>query len=104
MIMQLVKQLDLRRHINQLAPVFKLYAPYDETDHMLNIAFNLLAGGTCLDHLELRRNDEAYLDALGVSRIPDPTTASGTDSSTDRMVPHSAISSVSSIFTVTVHR
>ena len=75
MIMQLVKQLDLRRHINQLAPVFKLYAPYDETDHMLNIAFNLLAGGTCLDHLELRRNDEAYLDALGVSRIPDPTTA-----------------------------
>lgn len=74
-VMQLVKQLDLRRHINQLAPVLKLHAPYDETDHILNIAFNLLAGGSCLDHLELRRNDEAYLDALQVSRIPDPTTA-----------------------------
>lgn len=75
MITQVVRQLGLRRHINSLAPVFKLYAPYDETDHILNIAFNLLAGGTCLEHLELRRNDEAYLNALGVSRIPDPTTA-----------------------------
>ena len=42
---------------------------------MLNIAYNLLAGGTCLEHLELLRNDEAYLDALGARRIPDPTTA-----------------------------
>ena len=34
-----------------------------------------MAGGTCLEHLELLRNDEAYLDALGARRIPDPTTA-----------------------------
>lgn len=74
-ITQLVKQLKLRRHINQAAPVFKFHAPYDETDHILNIAFNLLSGGTCLEHLEYRRNDEAYLDALGARRIPDPTTA-----------------------------
>jgi hypothetical protein len=26
-------------------------------------------------HLEVRRNDEVYLDALGAQRIPDPTTA-----------------------------
>jgi hypothetical protein len=38
--------------------------PYSESDHVLNIAYNLLAGGTCLEHLELRRNDEVYLDAL----------------------------------------
>ena len=74
-IMQLIKQLDLRKHINAAAPVFKLHAPYDEADHVFNIALNLLAGGTCLEHLELRRNDEAYLDALGAERIPDPTTA-----------------------------
>ena len=42
---------------------------------MLNIAYNLLAGGTCLEHLELLRSDEAYLDALGARRVPDPTTA-----------------------------
>ena len=74
-IVQLIKQLDLRRQINRAVPVFKLYAPYDEADHILNIALNLLAGGTCLEHLEIRRNDEAYLDALGAKRIPDPTTA-----------------------------
>ena len=74
-IMQLIKQIDLRKHINRAAPVFKVHAPYDEADHIFNIALNLLAGGTCLEHLELRRNDEAYLDAVGAERIPDPTTA-----------------------------
>ena len=75
MILQLVKELKLRQHVNQAAPVFRFYAPYDETDHILNIALNLLSGGTCLEHLEHRRTDEAYLDALGSRRIPDPTTA-----------------------------
>ena len=74
-ILPLIKTLDLRRHLNQAASVLKLHLPYDEADHILNIALNLLAGGTCLDHLEHRRNDEAFLDALGAQRIPDPTTA-----------------------------
>lgn len=74
-IMQLIKTIDLRNSLNKAASVFKLHLPYDEADHILNIALNLLAGGTCLDHLEHRRNDEAYLDALGATRIPDPTTA-----------------------------
>ena len=52
-----------------------MYMPYTEADHVLNIAFNIFAGGTCLEHLELRRNDEAYLNLLGAQRIPDPTTA-----------------------------
>jgi hypothetical protein len=39
------------------------------------VAYNILAGGTCLEDLELWRNDEVYLDALGAPRIPDPTTA-----------------------------
>ena len=74
-IMRLINNLQLRQHINRAAEVFKLHLPYDESDHVLNIAMNLLAGGTCLEHLEHRRNDEAYLDALGAERIPDPTTA-----------------------------
>lgn len=75
MITELIRKTDLRRQINRAAPIFKVYAPYDEADHVLNIALNLLTGGTCLEHLELRRNDEAYLDALCAPRIPDPTTA-----------------------------
>jgi hypothetical protein len=55
--------------------LLKRHLPYHESDHVLNIAFNLLAGGRRLEHLELRRNDEAYLDALGAVRVPDPTTA-----------------------------
>jgi hypothetical protein len=75
MILELIKQVRLRDEINRAVSVFKLYAPYDEADHVFNIALNLLTGGTCLEHLEERRNDEAYLDALGAPRIPDPTTA-----------------------------
>lgn len=74
-VQQMVKQLDLAETINRVCPIFKLRLPYSEADHVLNIAYNLLAGGTCIEHLELRRNDEGYLNALGAQRIPDPTTA-----------------------------
>ena len=74
-IQQMVKQLDLAESINRICPIFKMRLPYSEADHVLNIAYNLLAGGTCIEHLELRRKDEAYLNALGAQRIPDPTTA-----------------------------
>ena len=54
--------------------LLKRHLPYFESDHVLNIAFNLLAGGRRLEHLERLRNDEVYLDAIGAVRIPDPTT------------------------------
>ena len=52
-----------------------MHLPYHESDHVLSIAYNVLCGGTCLQDIELRRQDEVYLDALGAQRIPDPTTA-----------------------------
>ena len=61
--------------INEKLSLLKRYLPYHESDHVLNIAYNTLTGGTCLDDIELRRNDEAFMDGLGVQRIPDPTTA-----------------------------
>ena len=42
---------------------------------MLNFAYNILAGGVRLEDLELRRQDEHYMNGLGAQRIPDPTTA-----------------------------
>lgn len=74
-ICELSRQLGLAETINRRAPVMKLYAPYSDADHVQNIAFNLLAGGRCLDHIELLRQDEAYLNGIGAERIPDPTTA-----------------------------
>jgi hypothetical protein len=71
----LVKKLGLDQLINQHLNLLKIHLPYHESDHVLSIAYNLLAGGRCLEHLELLRSDEAYLDVLGARRIPDPTTA-----------------------------
>ncbi|MDZ4783432.1 MAG: IS1380 family transposase, partial [Planctomycetia bacterium] len=70
-----VKRLGLDRALDERLDLLKVHLPYQESDHVLNFAYNHLAGGTRLEHLELLRNDEAYLDAIGARRIPDPTTA-----------------------------
>jgi len=70
----LAQQTGLVKAINRSLPLLKRHLPYYESDHVLNITFNTLVGGTCLEDIEIRRNDEAYLDALQTPRIPDPTT------------------------------
>ena len=71
----LAQRTGLVSDIDECLHLLKRHMPYHESDHVLNIAYNLLAGGSRLEHLEVRRNDEVYLDALGAVRIPDPTTA-----------------------------
>ena len=65
----LVKEIDSSLHL------LKLHLPYLESDHVLNIAYNIIAGGTCLEDIELQRQNEAWLNAVGAKIIPDPTTA-----------------------------
>jgi len=65
----------LARQIDDRVAVLKVHRPYHESDHVLNIAYNSLCGGHVLEDIELRRQDEAYLDALGAACVPDPTTA-----------------------------
>ena len=55
--------------------LLKVHLPYHESDHVLNLAYNILAGGQRLEDIELRRQDEVFLNGLGAERIPDPTTA-----------------------------
>ena len=74
-IHMLAHQVGLPQAIDQRLHLLKVHLPYHESDHVLNIAYNPLCHGTCLQDIELRRNDEAFLDALGAHRIPDPTTA-----------------------------
>jgi hypothetical protein len=71
----LVRKLGLAEAIDRRLHLLKIHLPYHESDHVLNLAFNALCDATCLDDLELRRNDEVYLDAVNARRIPDPTTA-----------------------------
>jgi hypothetical protein len=71
----LAVRIGLVEAINRDLHLLKVHLPYHESDHVLNIAYNILAGGTCLQDLEQRRTDEGYLDGLGAQRTPDPTTA-----------------------------
>src|SRR5947199_2111159 len=71
----LARKLGLIEAIDQRLHLLQIHLPYHESDHVLNLAYNALCDGTCLEDIELRRNDEVFLDALGARRIPDPTTA-----------------------------
>ena len=68
----LARKIGLIDDIDRDLHLLKRHLPYHESDHVLNIAFNLLAGGRRIEHLELRRNDEVYLDALGRRAHPRP--------------------------------
>src|SRR2546422_2149857 len=71
----MVQRLGLVEEIDQHLHLLKVHLPYHESDHVLNIAYNVLVGGERLEDIELRRQDESFLDGLGAQRIPDPTTA-----------------------------
>jgi hypothetical protein len=72
---KLVTKVGLDKAMNDALNLLKTHMPYHESDHVLNIAYNVLTGGTCLEDIERLREDENFLDALGTERIPDPTTA-----------------------------
>ena len=71
-IHQMVGRLGLADEVNREVGLLKVHVPYWESDHVLNIAYNVLLGGMRLEDIELRRNDEVFLNALDAERIPDP--------------------------------
>src|SRR6266852_8798072 len=71
----LARQVGLIDAIDERLHLLKIHLPFHESDQVLTIAYNAFGEGTCLQDIELRRNDEVFLDALGARRIPDPTTA-----------------------------
>jgi hypothetical protein len=71
----LVRQVGLVRELDRVLHLLKRHLPYHESDHVLNLVYNIMAGHTRLEDLELLRQNESYLDMLGAQRIPDPTTA-----------------------------
>jgi hypothetical protein len=71
----LARKIGLLKEIDNNLELLKRHLPYHESDHVANMAYNILAGGTCLEDIELLRKNPAWLDALGAQIIPDPTTA-----------------------------
>jgi Transposase DDE domain group 1 len=74
-MLMVARQTGLIGNIDDNLHLLKVHLPYHESDHVLTIAFNILAGGRRIEHIELLRNNEVFLNALGTKRIPDPTTA-----------------------------
>lgn len=72
---RLVSRLGLPAAIDADLELLKVHLPYHESDHVLNLAYNVACGGTRLEDIERLRHDTAYLNALGADLIPDPTTA-----------------------------
>jgi hypothetical protein len=74
-IHDLVQRLGLVEEIDRNLHLLKVHLPYHESDHVLNIAYNIVVGGVRLQDIEQRRQDETFLNGLDAQRIPDPTTA-----------------------------
>jgi hypothetical protein len=75
LVHRLAEQTGLVEAIDRRVHLLMIHRPYHESDHVLNLAYNAMCEGIRLEDIELRRNDEVFLDALGTERIPDPTTA-----------------------------
>jgi hypothetical protein len=74
-IHRLVTRLGLPGEIDDGLKLLKVNLPYHESDHVLNLAYSVVCGGTRLEDIERLRHDTAYMNALGADLIPDPTTA-----------------------------
>jgi hypothetical protein len=74
-MLMLASKVGLVDAIDERLEILRRHRPYRDSDHVLNIALNILCGGRVLDDIEVRRNDTSFLDALGARTIPDPTTA-----------------------------
>lgn len=70
----LVQQLGLAESIDKGVSVLKRHLPYRESDHVLNLIYNVMTGGSCLQDVQARRQDAVYLEALGARKVPAPST------------------------------
>ena len=71
-IAKLIGEVGLASEIDSSLQLLKLHKPYHESDHVLNIAYNPLCGGTRLDDIETRRTDAVFVDGSGGREPPRP--------------------------------
>jgi hypothetical protein len=60
--------------IDKNIELLKEHRPYHESDHILNMVYNILAGGTCLEDIGNLRENPEYMNCLDAKRIPGQTT------------------------------
>jgi len=68
-IHQMVIKSGLIKEIDKNFDLLKTHIPYHESDHVLNLAYNVLSGNVRLEDIELHRQYSGYLDALGAEQV-----------------------------------
>src|SRR2546426_9834794 len=64
----MVQRLGLVADLDRNLELLKVHLPYHESDHVLNIAYNIVAGGGRPGDLEIWRGGGRYLNRLGGAR------------------------------------
>ncbi len=72
---RLLTRLGLVTAIDDCLHLLAVHLPYFESDHVLNLAYNVLTGGTRLEDIDRHRTDVPLMNGLGARLLPDPTTA-----------------------------
>ena len=78
MIASLIDAAGLAGEIDASVELLKVHRPYHESDHVVNIAYNALCGGTRLEDIEARRPTRCSSTAWGRRRCrtrPPPATS-----------------------------
>ena len=75
MLQVVVDKTGLRPAIDERVHVLKQHKPFHESDHVMSLAYNILAGGHSIEDVDRWRKNEAFLDALGARRIPGSSTS-----------------------------
>lgn len=71
---QVAEKLGVADVIDERLRLLKRHKPYQESDHILTIVYNLLTGGESMMDIERLQGQEGLKKILGTASIPDPTT------------------------------
>ena len=65
----LAKRIGLVKQIDKGLHLLKRHVPYHESDHVLNLAYNILAGGEGFEDIELLRQDMTRIRLCDLSKL-----------------------------------
>jgi len=60
-VRMVVRATALAEAIDEELQILKQHHPYFDSDHILNITYNIMSGGQSLEDLEVRRKDGSYM-------------------------------------------
>jgi len=69
---ELARRVGLVKSLDDKVHVLKIHKPYHESDHIMSLALNVLAGGTCLEDLEFAPTGSIVYGCPGRESNPRP--------------------------------